>query len=203
VRTPIKADQTDMDWIARNLEIDFEALRTINEDAVAWLYCSETPIDYPVMKADNYNYYLEHLADGTRNVNGSLFIDYNNAPDFSDKLTVIYGHNMKTSKMFGSLVDYKQQDYYEKHPYMLLLTEEDKYRIDLLYGFVIGAGQWRARAFMYQLNLDDLLAYAVQNTTFQSDAGYKEGDRIVAMSTCSYDFDDARYVLIGVLREVD
>ena len=182
------------------VEIDFEALHVVNRDAAAWLYCPDTAVDYPVMQAEDYSYYLDHLPDGTRNANGSLFIDYNCAPDFSDPLTVIYGHNMRSGKMFGSLDNYKAQSYYEKHPYLYLYTEEGDYTVEVLYGCVIGAGQWRERAFMYAENADALLIYASQNTTFTSGAVYQEGDRLVALSTCSYEFDNARYVLIGVLR---
>ena len=182
-------------------DIDYDALTTINKDAVAWLYCPDTVIDYPVMQADDYSYYLNHLPDGTKNANGTLFIDYNNASDFSDPLTVIYGHHMKSGKMFGNLKGYKEQRYYEDHPYMYLYTQTGNYRIDLIYGCVIGASQWRERAFMYSENIDALLAYAEHNTTFQTDVTYAEGDRFVALSTCSYEFDNARYVVIGVLRE--
>jgi len=180
--------------------INFDILKTINKDAAAWLYCPDTVIDYPVMKADDYAYYLNHLPDGTYNVNGSLFIDYNCAPDFSDPLTIIYGHHMKSGSMFGSLKGYKEQKYFDEHPYMYLYTEHGNYRIDILYGCLIGAGQWRDRAFMYKENLDALIAYAAQNTTFESNTVYFEGDKVVAMSTCSYEFEDARYVVIGILR---
>jgi sortase B len=181
-------------------DINFEKLKEINTDAVAWLYCPDTVIDYPVMKAKDYNQYLRYLPDGTYNLNGSLFIDYNNAPDFTEQLTVIYGHHMKSGQMFGSLKGYKGQAYFEKHPYMYLNTENGNYRIDLIYGCVIGSGGWRERAFMYEENLSELLSYAAQNTTFTSDVQYTRGDRIVVMSTCSYEFDDARYILLGVLR---
>ena len=182
------------------LDIDFEALKVINSDAAAWLYCPGTVIDYPVMEADDYSYYLSHLPDGTHNANGTLFIDYNCAPDFSGRLTVVYGHHMKSGRMFGSIVGYKDQGYYDEHPYMYLYTESGNYRIDLMYGCVIGAGQWRERAFMYEENTDALIAYAAHNTTFASGAGYEEGDRIIALSTCSYEFDNARYVVVGKLR---
>jgi sortase B len=184
-----------------NIDIDFAVLKAINEDAVAWLYSPGTVIDYPVMKADDYSYYLEHLADRTRNVNGSIFIDYNCPPDFSGQLTILYGHHMRSGgMMFGSLEEYKNQKYYQEHPFMYLYTEKESYRIDLLYGFVIGAGQWRERAFMYEVNLEEFLTYAAHNTTFESGAEYKGGEQIIAMSTCSYDFNDARYVLIGILN---
>jgi len=180
--------------------IDFSALRAVNPDMAAWLYCPDTAIDYPVMRARDYDRYLRRLPDGTYNVNGSLFIDYNCAADFTDRLTVIYGHNMRSGQMFGSLKGYKGQAYYEKRPYMYLYTEQETYRVDLLYGCVIGAGQWRERAFMYEANLEALLTYAARNTTFASKAQYTPGDRVVALSTCSYEFDGARYVVIGVLR---
>jgi len=183
-----------------DMNLDYEALQEVNNNAAAWLYCPDTVIDYPVMKATDYDYYLHHLPDGTYNANGTLFIDYNNAPDFSDKLTVIYGHHMRSGKMFGSLKGYKGQAYFNEHPYMYLYTEKGNYRIDLMYGCVIGEGQWRVQAFMFDANLDTLLTYAAQNTTFTSGVQYTENDRIVALSTCSYEFDNARYVVIGVLR---
>lgn len=185
------------------LDIDFGALKGINEETVAWLYCPDTEIDYPVMESDNYIYYLSHLPDGASNANGTLFIDYNNASDFSDRLTVIYGHHMRSGAMFGSLVGYKAQGYYDEHPYMYLYTEKGNYRIDLIYGCVTGAGEWRERAFMFEENVDELVSFAAHHTTFESGAAYKAGaagDRIVAMSTCSYEFDNARYVVLGILR---
>jgi len=183
-----------------DMAIDFEALHAINRDAVAWLYCPDTVIDYPIVRATEYDYYLHRLPDGTYNANGTLFIDYN-WKDFSDKLTIVYGHNMKSGRMFGSLTNYKRQEYFDAHPYLYLYTEEgEKYRVDLMYGCVIGAGQWRDRAFMFDVNLDSLLAYAQNKTTFTSNVQYTRNDRVIALSTCSYEFDDARYVLLGVLR---
>ena len=180
--------------------ISFERLREINNDAVAWLYSPNTVIDYPVMRASNYSYYLNHLPDGTRNSNGSLFIDYNNASDLSERLMVIYGHHMKSGSMFGSLSGYKKQKYYEQHPVMYLYTERNEYRIDIAYGCLIEAGQWKELAFMYEENVDALISYAEKNTTFKSSVKFEEGDKVVVFSTCSYEFDDARYVVIGLLK---
>ena len=182
-----------------DIGIDFQKLQAINPDAVAWLYCPDTVIDYPVMQAEDYNQYLRHLPDGTYNANGSLFLDYNNPSDFSGRLNIVYGHNMNSGKMFGSLEKYKKQAFYEEHPYMYLYTLWGNYRVELLYGCVIGAGQWRDRAFMYEANLDGLLDYAAYHTTFTSTELYSEEDRIIVLSTCSYEFDDARYIVIGKL----
>ena len=182
-------------------DIDYDALQMISEDAVAWLYAPDSVIDYPVMKATDYYYYLNHLPNGTANANGSLFIDFNNSSDFTDELTVIYGHHMRSGSMFGNLKDYKEQAYYENNPYMYLYTENGNYRVDLLYGSVIGAGVWRDHAFMYAENLQELLDYVAENTTFIADFEYREGDRILALSTCSYEFNNARYLVVGILRD--
>ena len=183
-----------------DMTIDFQTLHSVNQDAVAWLYCPDTVIDYPVVRATEYDYYLHRLPDGTYNSNGTLFIDYN-WKDFSDKLIVIYGHNMKSGKMFGSLTNYKKQAYFDEHPYLYLYAEDGaRYRVDLLYGCIIDAGQWRERAFMFDLNLESLISYAAHSTTFESPVQYIPGDRVVALSTCSYEFDDARYVLLGILQ---
>lgn len=180
--------------------IDFEALREINPDAAAWLYSPDTVIDYPVMRAGDYDRYLRHLPDGTYNENGCLFLDYNNPPDFSGGLNIIYGHNMNSGKMFGSLGNYKEQAYFEEHPYLYLYTPQENYRVELLYGCVIGAGQWRDRAFMYEANRESLLDYAAHHTTFSSSVSFSQEDRLLILSTCSYDFDDARFIVMGVLR---
>ncbi|WP_312503185.1 class B sortase [Lacrimispora sp.] len=182
--------------------IDFEALKKINSDAAAWLYSPDTIIDYPVMRAHDYDWYLHHLPDGTYNANGTLFLDYNCPEDFSGGLSIIYGHHMKSGGMFGSLTEYKEQDYFEEHPYLYLYTEQRSYRIYLKYGCVISAGEWRDRAFMYEVNRKALLSYASSKTTFESSAEYTDRDRLLVLSTCSYEFDDARYVVIGILRPI-
>ena len=183
-----------------NSPIDFNALKAINRDAVAWLYSPNTVIDYPVMRTNDYSYYLDRLPDGRKNANGSLFIDYNTPSDFSGALTVIYGHNMKSGKMFGSLPSYKSQSYYNQHPFMYIYTERRSYRLDLIYGCPIAEGQWRERSFMYAENVASLMSYASNYTTFNSSTSYQSGDRIVVLSTCTFEFNDARYIVIGVLR---
>ena len=182
-------------------DIDFDALRAINQDAIAWLYSPNTVIDYPVMHAKDYNQYLYHLPDGTYNLNGSLFLDYNNAPDFSDRLSVIYGHHMKSGRMFGTLVNYKSQSYYDEYPYMYLYTPGAGYRVDLACGVLLSEDTWIANQWMLAENADSLIEYAMENSTFSSDVEIQWNDRVVVLSTCSYEYNNARYIVIGVLRE--
>lgn len=83
---------------------------------LAWLYCPDTVINYPVVQSDDNEYYLRRLMDGSSNTAGTLFADYRCSPDFSDPHTVIYGHNMKNDTMFGILPEYGAQEFYEPHP---------------------------------------------------------------------------------------
>jgi sortase B len=180
--------------------IDWDALRAVNEDVIGWIYSPGTVIDYPVMRADDYSYYLSRLFDRSFHPNGSIFLDFNHSPDFSDPLSVIYGHHMRSGAMFGTLNHYRRQAFFEEHPVMFLYTPQGNYRIDLMYGFVVAEGEWRQRAFVFEQNIPSLLGFAAENTTFRSNVTFTEGDRILGMSTCEYDFDDARYVVLGIMR---
>lgn len=102
--------------------------------------------------------------------------------------------------MFGSLNGYRSQSFYDSHPVMFLYTPQRNYRIDLMSGFVLAERQWRENAFMFPENLPQLLDFASKNTTFESSVTWTEGDRILGMSTCEYDFDGARYVVLGIMR---
>ena len=182
------------------LNINYKALRELNEDAAAWLYSPGAGINYPVMKAKDYSEYMFKLPDGSINANGSLFFDFHNAADMSSPLTIIYGHAMKSGKMFGNLFNYKNQSFFEQNPYAYVYTAYGNYRVDLMYGFTVEAGQWRERSFMHKENIDSLVSYASHKTTFKSPVEYTPGDRLVVLITCSYDFDDAHYAVMGVLR---
>lgn len=96
--------------------VDFAALEGVNSDIVAWLYGADTGLNYPIVQAEDNDYYLYRLLDGTWNKNGTIFMDYVNRSDFSDQNTLVYGHHMKSGAMFGALVQYKKQEFYDRPP---------------------------------------------------------------------------------------
>lgn len=181
------------------IEVDFEILWETNEDVVGWLYCEDTPINLPLVQAEDNDYYLRRLIDGTWNSSGTLFTDYRNAADFSDSNTIIYGHNMKNKGMFGTLSNYKEQSYYDEHPLMWLLTPEESYKVELIAGYVTAS---TSEIYSYGLTEEDIQALvykSIEQSTFISDFQVSQGDRYVTLSTCSYEYDNARYILIGHL----
>ncbi|MBP9675416.1 MAG: class B sortase [Anaerolineaceae bacterium] len=180
--------------------MDFSPLIEINADTVGWLIAEDTAIDYPLVQASDNVYYLTHLFNKDTNKLGSLFMDYRNQRDFTDRTTIIYGHNMLDNSMFASLTDYEQQEYFENHPVMRLYTPQGDYSVKLFAGFVeSGNSEFIRLTFKDDA---DFLAYIKQlksKSTFDSIVEVQAQDRIIALSTCSYNFNNARYVLFGKL----
>ena len=119
------------------ISVDFSVLKQENEDIVGWLYLEDSPINYPVVQSNDNDYYLRRLVNGEYNIAGSLFMDYRNDSNLEDDNTIIYGHNMKNNTMFGSLQEYKSQDYYDNHKVMYYFTSEKNYIIELFTGYTI------------------------------------------------------------------
>ena len=185
------------------ITVDFDALLAINPEIVGWLYCADTQINYPVAHTDNNTYYLNHLVNGKANHSGTLFVDCRCSPNFSDLNTVIYGHHMKSGAMFASLVEYGKQDYYEAHPVMYLLTPEHNFRLDVFSGYITESGSQRFFTVTgdeteFDAYLDEIIALS----NFNADASASEQKRIVTLSTCTYEFDEARYVLHAYVTEI-
>lgn len=190
--------------VEKTSAMDFTALKEINKEAVGWLRLEGSIIDYPVMHTDDNDYYIKHIYTGEANKYGALFADYRNTGLFTDKNTVIYGHNMLDGSMFSALAEYKQQDYYEQFPTMLLYTPEGDYRIELFCGTVEG-GNYEFVQFSFDSD-EEFMEYIEgfrERSTFISDVIVEPEDRIVSLSTCSYENDNARYMVMGKLVPVD
>ena len=93
----------------------FEELIVINPEVIGWIQVYGTKIDYPVTQAINNDRYLSYGPDLKYSLLGSIFLDCNNAPDFSDFNSILYGHNMTPRAMFGNIKDFKDKAYFEAH----------------------------------------------------------------------------------------
>lgn len=185
------------------IRVDFDLLYEQNRDVVAWLYCPDTPINYPVVQASDNDYYLHRLLDGRYNTAGSLFADCRNSADFSDWNTVIYGHNMKNNSMFGTLTDYKKQSYFEDHPVMYLLTPKQSYKVNVLAGFVTQANSEIYHTFNpNQEEKEALIESWLNMSDFDSKADIATEYNLVSFSTCSDGNSNERYVIVGVLENL-
>lgn len=185
------------------LTVDFDKLIATNADVIGWLYCEDTPINYPVVQAEDNAKYLHAGLDGTYLRSGTLFADYRNGVLGEDRQFVLYGHSMKNKTMFGSLLGYKKQEYYEQHPVLYYLTPDAEYRIELFAGCVL-----KVHDIIYKPNPDEreweqYFDDVMRRSTFDTDVTVSSEDWIIMLSTCSYEFDNARYVVYGKLVKLD
>lgn len=180
--------------------VDFAALSRINPDIVGWLYCEGTKINYPVVQGSDDEYYLDHLFDGTQNANGCLFLDSRVGASFSSVHSIIYGHHMRSGSMFAALDGYKRQSFYKTHPTMLLITPAATYEVQLFAAYVADPSEdaWEV-SFANDGEIQAWIDAAVARSTFTSDVKPKPGDRLLTLSTCSYEFGDARLVVVGIM----
>lgn len=183
-------------------EVDFDGLKAVSEDVVAWIYVEGTNINYPVAVGEDNQYYVSAMIDGKYNPAGSIFMDYRNARDFSDANTIFYGHNMNNGTMFHDICLYKNQKYYDAHPIGLVMTPEKNYWFEIVAGYTaeLSEGAWQ-REFVSYEGARSWLEDAQSRSGFVSEAEYGEGDRFITLSTCSHDVIDARFILLGILRE--
>lgn len=193
---PVATPETRPTQEVQTITIDFDQLLARYPNAVGWLYCEGTPINYPVMQSDDNDYYLRRLPNGTYNTAGSLFTDYRCGEIGETNNYIIYGHNMKNGTMFSSLTKYKSQSYYDEHPVLYLYTPDGNYKIELIAGFVS-----KPTGEVYNTNqtYEQVLEYCF-HSRFRSNTLPRNERLYIILSTCSYEYENARYVVVGILK---
>lgn len=182
-------------------QVDFAKLSEINSDIIGWIYIEGTNINYPVVQGTDNNYYLKHLFDGSYNSSGCIFMDAACASDFSNQHSIIYGHHMKDKSMFSGLMDYKDQAFYDEHSIALLVTPTAYYKIQFFSGYV--SDTW-GNAWDLSFNDYEYISWLndiQRRSCFSSECAPTSEDKIVTLSTCTYEFDTAKFVLHGYICE--
>lgn len=182
------------------IEVDFDGLLKENEDVAGWIYCPDTIIDYPVMHGKDNDLYLHHMINKEYNFAGCIFEDYRNERGQKDPATILYGHNMNDGSMFAALRRYTEQEYYDEHPTMYYLTPTQNYRLDLICCFVARDRDPVYSLFQTPLEMREYLLSVQDKSTFEAKKKYDLStvNRIIVLSTCTNDANDARYIVIGV-----
>lgn len=185
------------------LQVDINKLKVINPDIVAWIYFPNAKISYPVMHTTDNNYYLTHTYKKTVMRVGSIFIDCQNKGDFSDKNTIIYGHNMKDGSMFGKLKNYNKKIFADNNQCFYILTKNKMYRCDVFSTYLTSAdSNTYTYQFESQLSYTKYLEMIKKQAKFTSDEQVTAQDNIVTLSTCTGISHDYRQVVQGKLVDV-
>ena len=178
--------------------VDFDALKKLNPDVVGWIYQKDTIINYPIMHGKDNDQYLHSDINKKYSVSGSIFMDYRNSADFSDFNTIIYGHHMHDGSMFKSLRGYtKETDYYKDHKTFELITPDKKYHLQIISSYITPATSDAYKySFNNQADKQAFINYAIKNSKISTGITATTNDKIITLSTCAYDYDEARYVVV-------
>ncbi|MEG2929897.1 MAG: class B sortase [Oscillospiraceae bacterium] len=190
--------------------IDFELLQGENPDIYAWITIPDMEIDFPVLQhpADD-SYYLTHTELLEKKVRGAIYTERENGKDFTQRNTVIYGHNMDNPKggMFTALRNYRQADFFDSHRDITIYTpneilhykvfaayETDNRHILFYNDFTTDEGMGKYLAGVY--------AAAEKDGNVAKDVLVGATDKIITLSTCkSVKESDRRYLVQAVLIE--
>ena len=179
----------------------FEELEAKNPDVCAWMTIYGTGVDYPVVQGKDDDEYLNKDAAGNFALSGALFIDYQCPKDFSGASTIIYGHHMENSLMFGDLDQYTSETYLDQHKYGDLYYEGKHHGLEIV-AYVPADGYDRV---IYSARVgedptvEDFIAYLQENATVW-DGELTASDHMVVMSTCGAGTND-RHVVIAKITD--
>lgn len=177
-------------------------LKNINPDYRLWLFVENTNINYPVVSYGNNDYYLFRNFLGEDSKSGTLFMDYRNNFE-EDKSTVIYGHNMKNKTMFNNLELFKEKSFWNKNSLIHIYRGDYEYIYKPFSIFVAEPSFDYVRVgFNGENDFNDYINIVKKHSTFwDNNSNLTLNDKILTLSTCSYEFNDARTVLQAKLIE--
>ncbi len=185
------------------IDVDFSNLcgQPVRGDVVGWLYCEDTVINYPVVHCDDNEFYVERLMDGTSSAYGTLISDCRCAADFTSPNTIVYGHHMQDGSMFNCLKNWRNIDgFLADHPSIYLNTPNGNYEMQIFSTFVTDTQSMAYKAeFSNEEEIQEYIDFLIEKSLIKTDVDVTPDDHILTLSTCSYEFNNARTVLCGVL----
>lgn len=187
---------------------DFSALREVNDDVCAWISLDNTAIDYPVLQGETNHSYINTDVYGEFALAGSIFLDSRNDNTFTDTYSLLYGHHMKNSKMFGDLDLYKDAEFFRLNRTGTLVLPDRVYHLEILSCLLAKASedaifnptQWQDENITKLYDYIKENALYVHNDMLTELSETAEPVQIQALSTCSSEFTDARTIVLTVME---
>ncbi len=184
----------------------FEELLAINPDVCAWVTLDNTKIDYPVLQGSTNLTYINKDVYGEFSLSGSIFLDTRNNRDFSDRYSLLYGHHMDKSAMFGDLDLYEDKTFFEQNSTGELILPDKSYNLEIFACMLVKSGDDNIfNPEQWQTDIDGLLSYVRDNSLYVREETINkmeqtESPKVLALSTCSSEFTDARTVILTVME---
>lgn len=200
IETDEKGQTTVRSYLVLKNPVDFESLQKVNEDIIGWIRVSALGISYPIAQSTDNDYYLHRTFERVDNFAGCIFMEYQNHSDFSDKNTIIYGHNMKNGSMFGTLRKFYEDEVYEKAPYFWIYTPDKIYRYDIFSCAEVAVDSLAYQiTFSEERSFDQFIRDAYSRSVVKgNDIKVTAEDKIVTLSTCTGN-EATRFIVQGKL----
>lgn len=185
---------------------EYAELHEQNPEMIGWIKIPDTDIDYPVMQSlDSNEYYLQHNFEKEEDKNGCIFLDMRNDFINQDDNLIIYGHNMRSGMMFGSLKNYLEEEFWRNHKTIQFHTLYEKAEYDIIAVCLAKVEYQDSDVFRYYnfLNAEDEAAFEEykQNIeelkVFSDELDMKYGDSLITLSTCNNYVEDGRMFLVA------
>jgi sortase B len=174
-------------------------LSSINSDYKFWIKIPGTEVNYPVVQTDNNSYYLHHNFKNEESIEGNLFI-YNKYNENSSRNILVFGHNMRNGSMFGSLWPYKDTNFFNNNKYIYIIQGDYIYKYEIFGDAVVNADNPYLKVnFKNQEEFVNYINDIKSKAYFWRDVQVNEDTKLLTLSTCSYEFDNARFVIISKL----
>ena len=196
----IEYNKADNSYEKIRVEKEEENLYDKYEDYRGWIKIDNTNINYPIVQGKDNSFYLDKDINKNYLSSGSIFMNYLNH-GFNDENTVLFGHHMRNKTMFAQLKKYKEKEFFYGDNDIVIEVENDK----VLKYKVFSAYVTDSKDNYIKTNFDDKAQYKefledIKNKSqYKSDIDVNENDKIITLSTCSYEFNDARMVVHGKL----
>lgn len=187
---------------------DFTELREINEDIYAWITVPGTQVDYPVLQSEPDNYYLDYNMDHSKGYPGCIYTNQCNSKDFSDYITVLYGHNMKNGSMFGSLHEFEDETFFNENRQIIVYTEDRRLTYEIYaavkftdvyipayYDVTLTIGRDAYLAALAEASADSEVSHILEEAELLPE------DKFITLSTCVNGEPEKRYLVLGRLQE--
>ena len=181
-------------------------LQKENEDVKAWIKINGTNINYPVVQANDNEYYLYRNYKKENSNYGSIFIDSNSNIENPNSNIIMYGHNMKDGSMFKDLLKYSDKEYFNNHRYIEFVTNTSFNTYEIIAVF-------KSRIFYkneenvfryYQctdLNDEEDYNYYINNckqlSFYDTGVNAEYGEQIITLITCEYSSENGRMVVVA------
>lgn len=185
------------------LKYSFEQLRALNPDVCAWVTIDNTKIDYPVVQGEDNFDYLSTDVLGQPAASGSIFLDSGNKKDFSDNYNMLMGHHMQGGEMFGDIDLFLGEAFFNSNFTGTLSLPDKVYSLEVV--AVLSADAYDKVMYTVGANSDSEMSSLIQRidelAIFKRGSALAQNDKILALSTCSTGYTNARTILICRMTE--